>query len=150
MLGCFRRDDALDPETFSAAVAATLAEFPESVVRHVTNPVRGLPGKLKWLPSVAEVREACEAEMAPIRREQERRARYDATQRLIAAPRPEQQPREHRASREELQAKCGGDSWGIDRGKAEAKRRFLTSAELRASIGMTEDAWNALPDARDR
>lgn len=43
------------------AVAATLAEYGPEVVEYVTDPRTGLPAKLKWLPSVAEVREACES-----------------------------------------------------------------------------------------
>lgn len=42
------------------AIAATLADYPREVVEHVTDPRTGLPAKLKFLPSVAEVREACE------------------------------------------------------------------------------------------
>ncbi len=30
------------------------------MVEYVTDPRTGLPAKLKWLPTVAEVREACE------------------------------------------------------------------------------------------
>jgi hypothetical protein len=42
------------------AVAATLADYPPDVIEYVTDPRTGLPAKCKWLPSVAEVREACE------------------------------------------------------------------------------------------
>lgn len=42
------------------AIAATLADYPHEVVEHITDPRTGLPAKLKFLPSVAEVREACE------------------------------------------------------------------------------------------
>lgn len=63
---------------------AILENYSEMVVRLVTDPWRGLPGKLKWLPSTAEVREACEAEMAPIRREEARQRQYAATRALLA------------------------------------------------------------------
>jgi hypothetical protein len=42
------------------AIAATLADYPREVAEHVTDPRSGLPAKCKFLPSVAEVREACE------------------------------------------------------------------------------------------
>jgi hypothetical protein len=42
------------------AIAATLAEYSAEVMQHVTDPRTGIPAKLKFLPSVAEVREACE------------------------------------------------------------------------------------------
>lgn len=45
----------------------------------MTDPRSGIAGRSKWLPTVAEVREACEREMAPARREAERQARAAAT-----------------------------------------------------------------------
>lgn len=60
MFGCYRKADANDPEIYTAAVAATLAEFADDVAEYVTDPRTGLPAKLKWLPTIAEVREACE------------------------------------------------------------------------------------------
>ena len=45
------------------------------MVRRVTDPRTGLPGRSQWLPTIAEVRHACEIEMKPIydRVERERR-----------------------------------------------------------------------------
>jgi hypothetical protein len=60
LFGCYRRGEANDPETYTMAIAATLADYPREVVEHVTDPRTGLPAKLKFLPAVAEVREACE------------------------------------------------------------------------------------------
>lgn len=45
---------------FIAAAAATLACYPESVASQVCHPVEGLPREQKFLPSIAEIREACE------------------------------------------------------------------------------------------
>lgn len=67
LLGCYRRGDAEDPETYSAAVALILAEYPMPIVYRVTDPRSGLPGRCQWLPTVAEVRAACEAQMPPKR-----------------------------------------------------------------------------------
>ena len=63
LLGCYRKGDAADPDTYTAAIAATLAQFPADVVRKITNPVTGIPAKLAFLPAVAEVRQACEDEL---------------------------------------------------------------------------------------
>ena len=60
MFGCYRKQDANDPEIYVAAIGATLNEFPPAVIDFVTDPRTGLPSRLKWLPTVAEVREACE------------------------------------------------------------------------------------------
>jgi hypothetical protein len=62
MLACYRRDDAIEPEMYSAAVAATLTDFSRDVVDFITDPRTGIASQLKFLPSVAEVREACELE----------------------------------------------------------------------------------------
>lgn len=59
LFGCYRRGDANDPDTYCAAVAATLSRFSAAVVEYVTDPRTGIPGSIQWLPSVAEVRAAC-------------------------------------------------------------------------------------------
>ncbi len=60
MFGCYRKGDANDPETYTAAVTAILAEYSPEVIKRITDPRSGLPRKLKWLPTVAEVSEACD------------------------------------------------------------------------------------------
>jgi hypothetical protein len=62
MFGCFPRGQANDPEIYTMAIAAVLAEYPREVILAVTDPRSGLPRKVKWLPSVAELAEACDAE----------------------------------------------------------------------------------------
>lgn len=61
LFGCYRKADANDPEIYTAAAAATLAEFSREAVEWVTDPRTGLPARLKWLPTIAEIREACES-----------------------------------------------------------------------------------------
>lgn len=60
LFGCYRKAEANDPEVLTAAIAAVLSEYPYDVVEYVTDPRTGLPSTSKWLPSVFEVREACE------------------------------------------------------------------------------------------
>lgn len=69
LFGCFRRADANDPETYVAAVAAILSEYPAEVIEYVTDPRTGLPRTSKWLPTIAEIAEACDKEksMGPLR-----------------------------------------------------------------------------------
>lgn len=67
MFGCYRRQDANDPEIYVAAVTAILSEYPDSVIETVTDPRTGLPSKLKWLPTVAEVKTECESHMYRVR-----------------------------------------------------------------------------------
>lgn len=60
LFGCYRKAEANDPEILSAAITATLAEFPEEIIEYVTDPRTGLPATSKWVPSVFEVREVCQ------------------------------------------------------------------------------------------
>jgi hypothetical protein len=76
LFGCYRASEANDPETYVTAAAALLSRYPEAVARQVCDPVRGLPSKAKWLPAIAEIREACERETiwhyAVVKRDRER------------------------------------------------------------------------------
>lgn len=77
LLGCYRRGDANDPDTYVAAITATLARYPEDVIRDVTHPAHGLPTKKDFLPTVREVFLACEELMQPRREAAARQARVD-------------------------------------------------------------------------
>lgn len=59
MFGCFRKDEAQNPEVYCAAIAATFALYSKSVVDFVTDPRTGIPSESKFLPNVAEVRTVC-------------------------------------------------------------------------------------------
>lgn len=67
MFGCYRKQDANDPEIYVAAVTAILSEYPDSVIETVTDPRTGLPSKIKWLPTVADVKTECESHMYRVR-----------------------------------------------------------------------------------
>lgn len=45
---------------YLAAAAAVLAEYPPEVVEYVCDPRTGLARHLKWLPTIAEISEACQ------------------------------------------------------------------------------------------
>jgi hypothetical protein len=60
MFSCYRKDEAHDPAVYVAAAAAVLGCYPTKVIDRVTDPRTGLPSDLKFLPSVAEIREACD------------------------------------------------------------------------------------------
>jgi hypothetical protein len=74
LLGCYDKTSISDPAVFTAAVIAVLARFPESVMRAVCDPVRGLPVQMKWFPKISEIQTACNDEL----RHQETIARYAA------------------------------------------------------------------------
>ena len=68
MFGCYRKGDANDPETYVAAITATLARYPEDVIISVTHPATGLPSQKSFLPTVKEVFDACEELNGPRKR----------------------------------------------------------------------------------
>jgi hypothetical protein len=84
LFGSFRAADANDPETFIAGATAIIAHYPEQIVRLVCY---GLPSQTKWLPALAEIREACERAIAPTLAEQRRAQERAHTARVLAAVR---------------------------------------------------------------
>jgi hypothetical protein len=61
LFGLYRKGDASDAETYVAGITAVLAEYEPEVIRRVTDPREGIARKSKWMPSVAELSEECEA-----------------------------------------------------------------------------------------
>jgi hypothetical protein len=61
LIGCYRKSEANDPEIWLTAVVSVLTRYTTDVAIAVTEPATGLPAKSKWLPSVAEIVEACDA-----------------------------------------------------------------------------------------
>src|SRR5690348_11532372 len=118
LLGCYRKGDAENPDTYTAAIAAVLSEYPTDIIRRATDPRTGIAGKSKWLPSVAEVRDFCEAEYAPVRRQQERERLAEERKRMLPPP---VEDRAKRPTYEELKAKYG-PNWGLIVGDEAANR----------------------------
>lgn len=86
MFACYRKDDANNPETYCAAAAAILGDgYSREIVDYVTDPRTGIPSRLKFLPTVAEIRDACDARAAFV----DRLNRYDGLKPTApAAPPP--------------------------------------------------------------
>lgn len=68
LLGCYPGGKPSDPETYVAAVAAILADYPPEIVAKVTDPVHGIARSQKFLPTVAEISAACEDAMIEARK----------------------------------------------------------------------------------
>jgi hypothetical protein len=142
LLGCYRKADAGDPEIYIPAIISVFVRYPESVVYAVTEPATGLPAKIKWPPSIAEIVEACEAEMEPIRRQRERDRLADEQQRALAAPRAEP-----RLTREEMEARWPMLRRSADAVQARRGAGFRSLGELAAEAGVSAATVAALPDA---
>lgn len=102
LVGCYRRSDANDPEIYARAAVAVLMRYPEKIVIAVTEPATGLPSKLKWLPSIAEIVEACEEKIPKM-------SLSHRHHEMLAAP---DMDRSIRPSLEELREKYG-PTWGL-------------------------------------
>ena len=106
MLDCWRTGSANSTDTYLTAVAAILARYPDQIIYSVTSPTDGLPVQLTWMPSLKEVRDACDKEMEPILR-QERQAK------IVAETLADRDvDKSDRPSREDLKAKYG-ENWGL-------------------------------------
>ena len=146
MLGCFRTGDANDPEIYITAVIAVLCSYDADIVRRVTSPTIGLPSRLKWLPSVAEVREECDRLVAIADRAVEQQARRVQQLRDREEYQFQQQvERPRRLSIAELKEKYG--DW-----HSRTKERVHKSAEARAKLiaQIGQQAFDALPNAKAR
>lgn len=79
LFGCYRRSDAADPETYVVAVSALLSTFEADTVEHVTDPIVGLPASTNFVPTIKEIKDACEhydqmkRTVIPFLKEQDRR-----------------------------------------------------------------------------
>lgn len=60
LFACYRAAEASEPAIYMAAAKKILQCYSEDSARSVCDPVNGLPSKLKFLPSIAEIKEACE------------------------------------------------------------------------------------------
>ena len=89
LLGLYPGREITDAKTYTQGLTALLAAYPRDFVKRVCNPVTGLPSRLKFLPTLAEVREALDAERL-------RRDRISASARYIVA-----QAQRHRKEAEE-------------------------------------------------
>lgn len=90
LFGCYRKGDANDPDTYVAAITAVLSRYPHDVIRDVTHPVKGLPIRCDFLPTVKEVYLACEERVSPRREDAARKKRVERqlAERGETEPRP--------------------------------------------------------------
>ena len=82
---CRMPDDLGDPKVYLAGATQILAEYPDEVIKAICTPASGTR-LLPDFPTLRQLRDACEAEFAPIERHLAReRAHADAVREL---PRP--------------------------------------------------------------
>ena len=64
LMGFYPAREVNDAVIFVRGMTAMMAAYPVDFVRRVIDPVNGLPSRLKWLPTLADVKAALEAEKA--------------------------------------------------------------------------------------
>lgn len=78
--GCYRRDEAQDPETFAAALAIVLQDYPADIVRLAGDPRTGVITAFPMgLPNVGQIREFLEDKLS----------HQEKLKRLGSLPKPE-------------------------------------------------------------
>ena len=143
LLGCYRTGDANDPAIYSGAVIAVLSDYPLDIIRAVVDPRSGLPSRSKWLPTVAEIKEACETLHRPRRDaiDREARERRQLAERDTLAI---DGPREARPSYQDLVDRCAADGLHIG-----PRAKAAVSAEaVRDKLGLSKEQWDAIPNAK--
>jgi hypothetical protein len=93
VLGSYRATEINDPKVYVAGCVAVFRRFPADVVSRVCEPGAGIQTRQKWLPTVSELREACERALDE-RLGRERRALLAQHRVLIDTPRGPEPPAE--------------------------------------------------------
>lgn len=120
-MGCFKKDEAHDPEIFSIALIAVFCQYEELVVRRVSDPTTGISGSFNYgMPNIPDVKHACDVESSKIA------LRRNAS----ASPRPRiEESKISREERQEIMARMRArypqvfDERAFDR--ANAERTFI-------------------------
>jgi hypothetical protein len=142
LLGCYRTGEANDPEVYASAVTHILAQYPEDIMRSVSDPLTGLPSKIEWLPKLKEVLAACE-EIAGFRRRMsewdQRTAQQLAEREKLEQAGPRKVP-QHML--DELAAA------GLT--KQPRLRDLETPGKVMAKYGISQAQWDAIPNANPK
>lgn len=126
LVGCYRLEDASDPAVYARAVSDVLSRYPDEVILAVSDPGTGVPARLKWLPSIKEIVDACDDAMEPIlraRADEERRQRK-------ALPEPAPKPK---LSIDEIEAKLGRPLPRLRRMDGSVRTKSVEEAEAIAA-----------------
>lgn len=138
MFGCYRKDEVADPEFYLTAAVAILTRYEKQTVLRVTDPRNGLPASSKFLPSIAEIREACEREQAVFDREAARLERLrDQLRRRVE---DENLDYAARPTVAELKEKHG-DDWGISSAGEDSEKQ--RKEDLRLNIARANKTFLA-------
>lgn len=138
LFGCYRTGDANDPDTYVAAVTAVLARFPEEIITQVTHPDTGLPSNGKgWLPTVKEVKDACNQAYEPILQNELRLKRIKEQMEMR-----EREERGERPSLAQLKDKYG-QNWGSERRSKPSGRSSPLPRSINCGTNISTTIWRS-------
>lgn len=121
--------DVGNPDAYVAAITTLFVCYPRDLVKRVCNPVTGLPSRLKFFPTIADVSEAIKLEL-------ERRKRIEANARYVL---------EHAAKRQQQAQE--DRQWATQRPTAEERARRVQELLRGAVKGTHKAAEPATPPA---
>lgn len=146
LFNCYRKDEVSEPDTYCAAVALVLSDFSTHVITFATDPRTGIPAKIKWLPSIAEIRafldEVVESINADVKRDRDLRQQF--------ADRAEfeeiERNRKNNPTYEQIAADCARS--GLFIGPVQRMTSAAEIKDFRERHGITPEQWNKIPDRK--
>ena len=151
VFAAYRKDDFADPQTFLLQLGMVLERYDDKVIETVTHPVTGIQRECKFPPTIAEMTAFIEEHI----RRSTYAAQYDARSREQLKERDafydegKPEPLEHRTRiaehiKNELRAK------GFKFAGDEKINHSETPATVMAKHNLTQEQWDAIPDAPKR
>lgn len=143
LLGCFKWDDAGNPEIITRAVIEMCCQYPEWAVKAVTDPLDGMPAHFSRMPALAEIKAALEDQVGFIRRNAEREEHTAGAFRRLPAPAKVDDASRERVSR--LVAQFKADMSNKPSAEMERKAAQAFTEELAAQVARGESPLAKIP-----
>lgn len=140
LLGCYRTGEANDPEVYIFGVVRVFSGYPIEVAYGIADPLSGLPSKIKWLPTIVEVKEACDAELRRLRWVSEWNEGVAAQ--LAERQRIEDVRKQAKETWEETKADLERRGFQF----SHKKRDNLTADKVMHTYGVSKEQWDAIPN----
>ena len=143
LYGSYRRDDASDPDVFLQGVAAIFRHYSMDVLNQVCDPFSGLPSKNTFPPSFREIVEACDEIEAVDKRQRRREA---SIQEQLAERRENELAVADRSQRKTYNEILDDFAQaGIVIGNRPPPCD-VTADQIKHQYGISDEAWDAIPD----
>jgi hypothetical protein len=138
LYGSYKTGEANDGEVYLAQITRVFSEYPVDVMREVA--VK-LPDRIKWLPTISEIRDACNEVYAPMRyaMQWEAGAKRQLAERETLAL-TDGRPRK---TYEQIRAEFAEVGIHFDK-----RSKPIDVAAIRQKHGISQEQWDAIPNAK--